>query len=302
MELMSPERWERLQQIYHAALPLNQSARRAFLDRACAGDEELRREAESLLAADDRAAEDFLQSSPFTLGMQALAGEETRRTEMISEKQKLDGRYEILGDLGAGGMGNVYKARDTRVTHRLVVVKVLKEEWLKNEYVVTKFKQEAVAIAKIDDPGVVGILDAGALPNGQPWLVMQYVEGSELTQPIREAPGGMDFAEVAEIIRQVGRTLTAAHHAGVIHRDLKPGNIMIRRNNSGDLQVKVIDFGIAKVKDSALEQATPPMQFHSDVFQLQEKNARLQQRLFMNWSERATIMPDNKPETAYVSN
>lgn len=262
MEVMSPERWERLQEIYHAALPMNQRARRAFLERACAGDEELRREVESLLAADDRAAEDFLQSSPFTLGMRALAGEETRRTVMISEKQKLDGRYEILGALGAGGMGNVYKARDTRVTHRLVVVKVLKEEWLNNDYVVAKFKQEAVAIAKIDDPGVVGILDAG-VSNGQPWLVMQYVEGSDLSQHIEQAPGGpggpggMDFAEVAEILKQVGRTLTAAHHAGVIHRDLKPGNIMIRRNNSGDLQVKVIDFGIAKVKDSALGPAAP---------------------------------------------
>jgi serine/threonine protein kinase len=248
---MSPERWKKLEEICYAAWRLKQSERRAFLDQACGGDEKLRREAEELLAADAAAKEDFLQDDAFSLGMQALADEETRRTDMNSAKKRLDGRYEILRELGAGGMGKVYQARDTHVPDRLVVVKVLQEKWLQHEWVVAKFKQEAAVLAKIDDPGVVGILDAGVLPDGQPWLVEQFVEGGDLSQLIKRAGSGMDFREVAEIIKQIGRALTAAHEAGVIHRDLKPANIMVRRKTNGELQVKVIDFGIAKVKNSA---------------------------------------------------
>lgn len=248
--VMSPVRWKKLEEIYTAALPMNQSDRRAFLERAGTGDSALRQEAESLLAADE-AAGGFLQDSASTLVIHLMVEEDTRREVMSSEKMTPDGHYEILEELGDGGMGKVYKARDTHVPDRLVVIKVLKEEWLKNEWVVSRFKQEAAALARVDDSGVVGILDAGAMSNGQPYLVIQYVEGSDLSRSLQEASSGMDFAEAAEIMKQVGRTLTVAHEAAVIHRDLKPGNIMVRRNKSGDLQVKVIDFGIAKVKDAA---------------------------------------------------
>ncbi len=244
---MSPERWKKLEKIYKAALPMSQSERRDFLNRVCRDDQELHREAQSLLEADD-ADNGLLQTSAFALGLKILAQTQTRRDKMKSDEMKLEGRYEILEEIGGGGMGKVYKARDSRVTGRFVVVKVLKEEWLKNEWVVTRFKQEAEILARIDDAGVVGILDAGALPDGQPYLVMQFVEGFELRKFIDKARGGMLIAEVAEIIKHIGRTLEAAHRAGVVHRDLKPGNIMIRRNTSGDLQVKVIDFGIAKIK------------------------------------------------------
>ncbi|MGH9752119.1 MAG: serine/threonine protein kinase [Blastocatellia bacterium] len=257
---MSPERWKKLEEICHAAWTLKQSERRAFLDQASGGDEELRRKAEELLAADATAREGFLQSGAFSLGMQVLAGEETRRTDMNPARQKLDDRYEIIRELGEGGMGKVYQARDTRVSDRLVVVKVLQEKWLQHEWVVTKFKQEAAVLARIDDPGVVGILDAGVLPDGQPWLVEQFVEGADLSHHVKEAGSGMDFAEAAEIIKQIGRALTAAHETGVIHRDLKPANIMIRRKTNGELQVKVIDFGIAKIKNSAAG-STPATKF-----------------------------------------
>jgi len=251
-DVMSPERWERLQEIYYAALPMNQRDRRAYLNQACAGDEELRRGAASLLTADDEMADDFLQGSAFVLGLKVLADEETGRTEMalLTIGMPLDGRYEILEKLAEGGMGEVYQAQDQRL-NCLVAVKVLKEEWLKHEWVVTRFKQEATVLAKIDHPGVVGILDAGALEGGQPYLVMKYVEGPDLSQRIDEVKGGMDFAEVTEIIKQVGRAVTVAHQKGVIHRDLKPGNIMLHYDTSSDLQVKVMDFGIAQVKDSA---------------------------------------------------
>lgn len=247
---MSPERWKKLEAIYHAALPLAQRERVTLLARICAGDDRLRHEVETLLAANDP---DFLQSGVATLGWQVLADAETQRMTMNTPTQKINDRYELLRELGGGGMGKVYQARDTHVGGRPVVVKLLQEKWLQHEWVVTKFKQEATALARIDDPGVVGILDAGVLPDGQPWLVLQFVEGQELKEHIRS--GGMELADVAEIVKQIGRTLTTAHDASVIHRDLKPANIMVRRNTSGDWQVKVIDFGIAKVLDDVSDDA-----------------------------------------------
>src|SRR5262249_43310158 len=101
---------------------------------------------------------------------------------------------------------------------------------------------------RIDDPGVVGIFDAGRLDDGTPYLVMQYVEGSTLRAAIR--PEGMDLQQAAEIMKQVGRSVMAAHEAGILHRDLKPENIMLRQTAAGGPQVKIIDFGIARVVNS----------------------------------------------------
>jgi len=161
---------------------------------------------------------------------------------------KLGGRYLIEKELGRGGMGAVYLARDKPELHsRPVVVKVLLEEALKNDWVVQKFQQEIESLTRLDDPGVIGIFDAGKLDDGTPYLVMQYVEGSNLR--LRLKPEGMDLQAAANIIRQIGRSVTAAHDAGILHRDLKPENIMLRQTATGE-QVKIIDFGIAKVTDS----------------------------------------------------
>lgn len=168
----------------------------------------------------------------------------------------LAGRYCVERKLGAGGIGDVYLARDKpELMSRPVVVKVLQEKALSNEWIVTKFRQEIEALTRIDDPGVVGILDAGTLPNGHPFLVMQFVEGEELRAHMRPQEG-MDLADVALILQQVGRTLSAAHTNDVIHRDLKPENIMVRRRADDLWQVKVIDFGIAKVKHSLIAPST----------------------------------------------
>ena len=266
----SPEYWRRMEEIYHAALPLAAIERVAFVGHACAGDVALLEEVNSLLAADDSAST-FLQEPVFTLGLEVLADESLHSTEIVAEPTRsapvdrmigvsVGGRYEIVEKLGGGGMGDVYLARDKpEMLGRRVVIKLLREERLTNEWIVTKFRQEAEALTKIDDPGVVGIIDAGTLSNGKPFLVMQYVEGQSLRDHLKkrqEAEEEVEPQEVAEIIRQAGRTLTAAHQAGIVHRDLKPENIMLRRNVSGDLQVKVIDFGIAKVKNSVLAPST----------------------------------------------
>jgi serine/threonine protein kinase len=171
----------------------------------------------------------------------------TSRTSLIGKT--LGGRYLIERELGRGGMGVVYLARDKPELHsRPVVVKVLLEEALKNEVVVSKFYQEIESLTRLDDPGVIGIFDAGRLEDGAPYLVMQHVEGTTLRVAIRRE--GMDLQQAAAIIRQIGRSVGAAHDAGILHRDLKPENIMLRTTASGEQLVKIIDFGIAKVKKS----------------------------------------------------
>ena len=166
----------------------------------------------------------------------------------------IDGRYLIKQKLGHGGFGVVYLALDQKMVSRPVVVKVVLEQSEGDEYSVKKFKQEIEALARVDHPSIVGIFDAGEMPDGKPYLVMQYVEGCSLRAAIR--PEGMEFARAANIIRQIGRALSAAHRKEIYHRDLKPENVMLRATSDGDEQVKVIDFGVAKVRNSATSLST----------------------------------------------
>lgn len=201
---------------------------------------------DSTIASNDQFASTSEQTRELPLAM-------TTKATLIGTK--LNDRYLIERELGRGGIGAVYLARDKPELHaRRVVVKVLLEDSLKDEWVVQKFHQEIESLTRLDDPGVVGIFDAGTLPDGAPFLVMQYVDGVSLRAEIK--PGGMDLSRAVNIIRQMGGTLAAAHAAGIIHRDLKPENIMLRRVTGGGEQVKVIDFGIAKIKDSVIAPST----------------------------------------------
>ena len=166
----------------------------------------------------------------------------------------LSGRYLVKRKLGHGGFGVVYLASDEKMLSRPVVVKALLESEGKNEWTVRKFKQEIEALARIDHPSIVGIFDVGELPDGKPYIVMQYVDGFSLRLII--TPEGVDFWRAANITRQIGRALTAAHDRGILHRDLKPENIMIQTLGDGEEQVKIIDFGIARVKNSVISQTT----------------------------------------------
>ncbi|HEY0348016.1 MAG TPA: serine/threonine-protein kinase [Pyrinomonadaceae bacterium] len=170
--------------------------------------------------------------------------------------QTLDGRYYVEQKLSSGGIGDLYLASDKpELMSRRVVVKVLQERVLEDKWIVTKFRQEVEALTRINDPGVVGLLDAGTLPNGHPFLVMQFVEGDNLRSVMRP-DGGMAFEDVADIWQQVGRTLSAAHECDVIHRDLKPENIMVHKRSDGSWQVKIIDFGIARIRNSLVASST----------------------------------------------
>ncbi len=166
----------------------------------------------------------------------------------------LDGRYLVKRKLGQGGFGVVYLASDEKMMSRPVVVKCLHDADTGNEWSVRKFKQEMEALARIDHPSIVGVFDTGQLPDGEPYIVMQYVDGCSLRTLI--TPEGMGFWRAANIIRQIGRALDAAHERGILHRDLKPENIMIQNPGGDDEQVKIIDFGIAKVKNSLVSTST----------------------------------------------
>src|SRR3989442_8177849 len=133
--------------------------------------------------------------------------------------QLLDDRYRIEKELGQGGVGVVYLARDRKLHDKPVVIKVLLDKSLQNSWVVQKFQQEKEALARVDHPGVVGVLDTGELPDGKPYLVMQFIDGVTLRSLIR--PEGLVLDGAAELLKQIGRALSAAHDKGVLHRDLK---------------------------------------------------------------------------------
>lgn len=170
--------------------------------------------------------------------------------------QILDGRYLIERLLGQGGVGAVYLAHDRKLHDKSVVVKVLLEKSLQNAWVVQKFQQEKEALTRVDHPGVVGILDTGELPDQKPYIVMQYIDGIPLRDAIKAKPEGMDLERAASIIKQSGAALGAVHQKKIYHRDLKPENIMLQALSRGHEQVKIVDFGVARVKGSAIAPST----------------------------------------------
>src|SRR6267142_4896387 len=156
------------------------------------------------------------------------------------------GTYQITGPLGAGGMGEVYRARDTRLG-REVAVKVLPASVASNPDRLTRFEREARTVAGLNHPNIVTLFSVED-EDGTRFLTMELVEGQSLDRLI--APGGLPISRVLELAMALANALVAAHERGVIHRDLKPGNVMVTR----DGRVKVLDFGLAKVtgaKESA---------------------------------------------------
>jgi serine/threonine protein kinase len=167
------------------------------------------------------------------------------------EGMMIDGRYVIERELGRGGIGVVYLARDQQLMGKPVVIKILLEQVFETDadgWVKKKFRQEVEALARIDHPGVVGVLQTGEMADGRPYLVMQYIEGKNLRSVMK--PEGMNLSHVAQIMRQIGQALTSAHDRGIYHRDLKPENIMLQALGEDEDHVKLIDFGVATVKDS----------------------------------------------------
>ena len=223
--MAAAERFQQLQELFHAALNLPPDERQAFLRARCLGDERLQQEIESLLAEDANPS-GFLKTS-----------RDTKGSAPLSTGARL-GPFEITGAIGAGGMGDVYRARDTRL-HREVAVKVLPEGFANDPERISRFRREATLLAALNHPHIAAIYGLEE-SNCRLALVMELVEGPTLAERI--AAGPLPVEEALGIAKQIGEALEAAHEAGIIHRDLKPANVKI----TPDGAVKVLDFGLGK--------------------------------------------------------
>src|SRR5262245_21347359 len=237
---MTSERWRRIERLYEAALQRPPAERGPFLDTACEGDERLRADVERLLAADDRAG-DFLNAPAWEGAASALAVTKTSASRAMPLVGAHIGPYDVLAPLGVGGMGEVYRARDTTL-NRDVALKVLPDAFALDADRVARFRREATVLASVNHPHVAAI--SGSEEAGEvKALVLELVEGPTLADRI--AGNRLPLDDALPIARQIADALEAAHERGIVHRDLKPANIKVRP----DGVVKVLDFGLAKVVD-----------------------------------------------------
>src|SRR5262245_48451893 len=274
---MTPERWQRVKQLYHTALERDANEREAFLAEACAGNEALRSEVESLLRCDAR-AERFMEAPALEVAAQLQAEEQA--AEIFNSLLHTDsdpskpgygsspvppifiGDYRVLRKLGEGGMGVVYEAEQQH-PRRLVALKVIRGGRLVDEYQVKLFQREAQALARLKHPGIAAIYEAGRTDDGQHYFVMEllhgiplldYVKGRRLTG--RQAPS--NIRQRLELFLKICEAISYAHQRGVIHRDLKPANILVADESEGQrpdgpgvsrVEIKVLDFGLARITD-----------------------------------------------------
>ena len=167
----------------------------------------------------------------------------------------IDGRYRVLEKLGEGGMGSVYKVEHIRMG-KVAAVKVMRADAVQDKALTARFLQEARVVARLSHPNTVQVFDSGELPGGGLYMAMEYVPGKDLAWHLR-AHGPMKEEKAVAIAVQVLKSLQEAHEAGIVHRDIKPANIMlVRRRKGGDEQVKLLDFGIAKLQESEGRKST----------------------------------------------
>ena len=228
---MDTDRWSRLEQLYHEAIALDEADRDAFLTRVCGDDRALKADLESLLT-EDVAPEPFLDEPAFAVGARLVADE----VPQLSGREF--GPYRLNELLGAGGMGDVYRARDT-VLERDVAIKILPEAFSADPERLARFKLEAQFLASFSHPNIAAIYGVHEA-DGIRGLVLELVDGETLRQRIDR--GAIPLYDAMRIARQIGEGLDAAHQRGIVHRDLKPSNITIARDGT----TKILDFGLAK--------------------------------------------------------
>jgi serine/threonine protein kinase/tetratricopeptide (TPR) repeat protein len=244
---MSPERRQEIERLYHAALERRESQRSSFLQEACAGDPALRREVESLLARNE--ATSATNSSALGSGGRAAA-EQRVELPLAADDQLRPGttvsHYRILEKLGGGGMGVVYKAEDTKLG-RIVALKFLPQHLANDRAALERFEREARAASALNHPGICTIYEFGE-QDGQFFLAMELIEGCSL-RALGER--GCSLELITDLTCQAAKALAAAHAAGIVHRDIKSENIMVRK----DGYLKLVDFGIARFTGASVDSA-----------------------------------------------
>lgn len=229
---MPEEYWDKLQQIFHAAIALTPGERSAFLDQACGDDESLHKKVYSLLNAHQESLT-FVDQPVYKAAAQLLIDEPALKpSQFVSH-------YQILSLLGEGGMGRVYLAEDTKLK-RKVSLKFLSDKFIADKERVHRFEQEARAISALNHPNILTIHEISESDHKQ-FIAAEFIDGETLRNRLGSS---LDIDDAIEISIQVGAALVAAHRLNIVHRDVKPENIMIRRE---DGLIKVLDFGLAKM-------------------------------------------------------
>src|SRR5262245_31156494 len=223
--------------IFTEALSVPVGERAVFLDKACRGDEALRRKVEALLKSHEQVG-DFLEEAPDEAVSQA------RMAAMADEKPlERIGRYKLLQQIGEGGCGVVFMAEQEEPVRRRVALKIIKPG-MDTKSVIARFEAERQALALMDHPSIAKVFDAGATESGRPYFVMELVRGVQITEYCDEYSLTTD--ERLKLFIQVCGAVQHAHQKGIIHRDIKPSNILVTTTSEGTALPVVIDFGIAK--------------------------------------------------------
>ena len=254
---MTSDRWQRIEQLYHSAWERAENQRAAFLSEACAGDDALRQEVESLLAQ-ERGAQGLLEAPALEMAAKIFGedqgpslegrqfGSPARSSVLQSSALQVTltpgtmlGDYEVQNLVGSGGMGQVYRARDLRLG-RDVAIKVLPSLLSADRERLRRFELEARATAALSHPNILAVFQMGSY-EGAPYLVSELLEGETLREQIQR--GRLSVRKAIDFGVQIARGLAAAHEKGIVHRDLKPENLFVTK----DGRIKILDFGLAKV-------------------------------------------------------
>jgi serine/threonine protein kinase len=247
---MDPKRWGKVESIFHKALEADDNRRGAVIQESCAGDEELRREVESLLAHHQNAG-DFIETPAFegeanTAGVRAIPAAANPRPGL---KGALVAHYRILDEIGIGGMGVVYKAEDTKLG-RTVALKFLPDHLAKDSAAVERFRREARAASALNHSSICTIHEIGN-EGERYYIAMELLEGQTLREAIARGP--LDLQRALDIAIQIADGLEASHRKGILHRDIKPANLFL----TTDGKTKILDFGVAKMAFKTADRATP---------------------------------------------
>jgi serine/threonine protein kinase/Tfp pilus assembly protein PilF len=230
---VTPERWQQVKAHFRSALEQKAEDRAGFLERACAGDDDLRREVELLLASYEE-SDSAIETAVAEAAARLLSDD--RPESLVGQRL---GHYEVTALLGEGGMGTVYQATDGRLG-RKVALKLMPPDFTRDADRLERFEREARLTSSLNHPSILTVYEVGE-ENGVHFIAAELVEGETLRERMTGAP--MEIGDLLAVAEQVASALATAHEAGIMHRDVKPENVMVRR----DSLVKVLDFGLAKL-------------------------------------------------------